>query len=63
LGAEHKLREVLKYKTRFTGEITLYFIFVHALNVNVVPGISRGQSGRGVVLTTHPHLSAEVMKG
>ena len=31
--------------------------------VQWVPGLSRGQSGRGVVLTTHPHLSAEVMKG
>ena len=24
-----------------------------------VPGLSRGLSGRGLVLTTHPHLSAE----
>ena len=31
--------------------------------VQWVPGLSRGLSGRGVVLTTHPHLSAEVMKG
>ena len=28
-----------------------------------VPGLSREKSGRGVVLTTHPHLSAEVKKG
>jgi hypothetical protein len=24
--------------------------------VKLVPGLSRGQGGRGVVLTTHPHL-------
>ena len=28
-----------------------------------VQGLSLGLNGRGVVLTTHPHLSAEVMKG
>jgi hypothetical protein len=31
--------------------------------VQWVPGLSQGQSGRGVFLTTHPYLSAEVMKG
>ena len=31
--------------------------------VQWVPGLSRGESGRDVVLTTHPHLSAAVMKG
>ena len=30
--------------------------------VQWVPGLSRGLSGRDVVLTTHPHLSAEVKK-
>ena len=30
--------------------------------VQWVPGLSWGESGRGVVLTTHPHISAEVMK-
>ena len=30
--------------------------------VQWVPGLSRGYSGRGVVLTTHPHLSAKVKK-
>ena len=27
--------------------------------VQWLPGFSRGESGRGVVLTTHPHLSQE----
>ena len=31
--------------------------------VQWVPGLSRGLGGRGVVLTTHLYLSAEVMKG
>ena len=31
--------------------------------VQWVQGLSPGESGRGVVLTTHLHLSAEVMKG
>ena len=31
--------------------------------VQGVPGLPRGKSGRGLVLTTHHHLSAEVMKG
>ena len=34
-----------------------------AIHLQWVPGLSRGYSGRGVVLTTHPDLSAKVMKG
>ena len=30
--------------------------------VQWVPGLSRGKSSWGVVVTTHPHLSAEVKK-
>jgi hypothetical protein len=32
------------------------------LTVPAIPGFSRGQSGRGVALTTHPHLAPRLRK-
>jgi hypothetical protein len=31
-------------------------------SIKWVPGLSRGKSGRGVTLTTHPHLAPKLMK-
>jgi len=34
----------------------------HQASCTIVPGLSWGQSGRGVVLTTHPHLAPKLRK-